>query len=942
MNDPFDWIAGFQTCLASPPIATLLPTIAIANPPYGTVKGSDYPDFDLAHKWKKIESDGKSHFEKLDRGYTPNVALEGLFIERMISAVPDGSVVATLVPNGLLSTSGNEYARAWMQSRCQIVSSIQLPSTMWLIECDLSLTTSVLILRKTDPPADCSVFFGMGEDCGFSTRGNPQFNRDQYLWNVLDDDLPCLSQEFEKFLWSKPEPTAERLDDGFPIEWRLCQIGKFVQTLEAEIEFYSKPRKVWNGHYKRFIKIKRDRPRMEIRQERVNALVDRAKREASVHGMTIETAVPWVITPESRDYCNVLPVAIGQQLKYEGVDVTILKFVPGDLVTGDFRTKILIAHPRRYRLTVWLHDLLLPIDPLDLETRASRFYRALVLQRNDDGEFAEIEHRYWWLRQACLDSTVEMQLMTIRSILNKSIEQEADGWIDRDIKKQLPKLRRNSAQYRQLRADHWGQALLSAQVYLESERVRALELLKIKQQEVHQKADYMLNVVIEMESILRRLSEVKPLRHFDQNYWDAAATVRRKVIKYLGIYLPQIEALRLQAVTPIVIESAVAAELTNPLGSPKDFGILTRLQKPANPDDGLGLWLIDSRFVPNVKQPLLVGRLKKTTRGWVAALRDASFENKSTAHRTRAAAALDLLYGWTESRSPLLRQGLEVLEHATEQATREQETLENPVRAWLEAEAWTRLNYQAADWLLIMMMSIPVPAIDWLAERLEPLIDAYNAATFRSQVEKVVFSVDQNAIALKNPWKEIRLTVDPDARSYRITSQGGPFKTEDLVNLSFHDLERLLFYWQYLPGRDPLGPVQEPQVCEGLQPHVANRDTPPYRVLSTAAWDIHAGGGGGIVGQLTKIDIAGRVAYVRENVRYDSFLVSATGRLAMKMRGQLPPDAQQVLELAAQPDQWSNIADLVEQVEAGQGFARPVVKNSQFTIAWADRQLSKL
>lgn len=111
---------------------------------------------------------------------------------------------------------------------------------------------------------------------------------------------------------------------------------------------------------------------------------------------------------------------------------------------------------------------------------------------------------------------------------------------------------------------------------------------------------------------------------------------------------------------------------------------------------------------------------------------------------------------------------------------------------------------------------------------------------------------------------------------------------------------------------------------------------PACTILNTTHWDIHVG----IVGQVTKLKINDTIAYVRENIRYNSFAVSSSERLGMKIRGTLPRDALQVLELAAPKQHWNEIAIVVAQIEAKQpnGSSRPIVKNSRFTLEWAQHQ----
>lgn len=119
-----------------------------------------------------------------------------------------------------------------------------------------------------------------------------------------------------------------------------------------------------------------------------------------------------------------------------------------------------------------------------------------------------------------------------------------------------------------------------------------------------------------------------------------------------------------------------------------------------------------------------------------------------------------------------------------------------------------------------------------------------------------------------------------------------------------------------------------------------------FEVIRQTEWQIHHGGVsnpmGGIVGNLTEIEVDGITAYVRENFRYDSFRVSSGERLAMKTKGRLPKDAVQVLELAAPIDYWDEIAEVVRAVDAlTKPEPREVVRNQRFTQKWAQSQFKQ-
>lgn len=94
-------------------------------------------------------------------------------------------------------------------------------------------------------------------------------------------------------------------------------------------------------------------------------------------------------------------------------------------------------------------------------------------------------------------------------------------------------------------------------------------------------------------------------------------------------------------------------------------------------------------------------------------------------------------------------------------------------------------------------------------------------------------------------------------------------------------------------------------------------------------------------GQVTEIDVGnGRLAYVRENARFDGFMLSSNARLGVtggtwrgKMNvGSLPKSAVQTLELAADPRDWNQVAEWVRKMDAA---GRPVLRSPRWTVRQA-------
>ena len=91
-----------------------------------------------------------------------------------------------------------------------------------------------------------------------------------------------------------------------------------------------------------------------------------------------------------------------------------------------------------------------------------------------------------------------------------------------------------------------------------------------------------------------------------------------------------------------------------------------------------------------------------------------------------------------------------------------------------------------------------------------------------------------------------------------------------------------------------------------------------------------------INGILFEVQLDDAVAYLRENIKYDSFLVPANVRLGIK-RGQFPSDSVQVLELCASESYWEAIA---QEVRALDKLNRPIV-HGKFGRKWALSQFEQ-
>lgn len=361
------------------------------------------------------------------------------------------------------------------------------------------------------------------------------------------------------------------------------------------------------------------------------------------------------------------------------------------------------------------------------------------------------------------------------------------------------------AQYKKLFSERWTNALTIGRESVEAGRKQAVEMLSDLQQTVEKRSAFILRAVDEIDELIQQLEALGGLDYQAESQIQLSQKVRGQVAHYRELYLPKIADLKQQAIAPVEICSEIAQPTDPPrFDSPKDFGVKTSLKRPQPGTEAWGVWLRDSRFIPSSKQPLLLGQICKQSRGWL--ILD---DDDRSIKKTQAAAALDLLYRLTEAQ---MIQAIEnrrfLMAEASRMQAESQET-SAPLRAWLQAEAWTRLSLEIANWLLTATLHTTVPSIDWLAEKLEPVVATYNAATFRSQIEAVTMAIGQNELVFENFGKRVKLSVNSSDRSYRVQSwqlTKDYRHHQDCINPSLTSLEQLLLYWPYLPGRDPLEP----------------------------------------------------------------------------------------------------------------------------------------
>jgi len=198
--------------------------MVFTNPPFGAkVK----VDSSIIYK-----EDGSLRYELGKYSNAPEV----LFIEACYNFLKPGGKMAIVLPDGILGNPNNKSVREWILDKFKILASIDLAVEAFLPQ--VGVQASLLFLERKselqrqlaqDKDEDYDVFMAIAEKLGKDRRGNPIYLRDddgaelvfriekEYLVQKadgsepivksrvekvkkLDDDLPKISEAYDKFL----------------------------------------------------------------------------------------------------------------------------------------------------------------------------------------------------------------------------------------------------------------------------------------------------------------------------------------------------------------------------------------------------------------------------------------------------------------------------------------------------------------------------------------------------------------------------------------------------------------------------------------------------------------------------------------------------------------------------------------------------------------------
>jgi len=216
--------------------------VVMTNPPFGSEIPITDPqllrNYELARKPGKIDNG----FIWGD-GYQAAIAPEVLFIQRALDWLKPGGRMGIVLPDGILGNPGDEYIRRWILRHTWVLASIDLPVEVFIVEANVNILTSLLLLKKKPQSViqaedlgvakDYPVFMAVAEKVGFDRRGNTLYKRspdgEEILEEVkeverirvngsfkervlhrkkkvVDDDLPLIAAAYQEFRKKNKEP----------------------------------------------------------------------------------------------------------------------------------------------------------------------------------------------------------------------------------------------------------------------------------------------------------------------------------------------------------------------------------------------------------------------------------------------------------------------------------------------------------------------------------------------------------------------------------------------------------------------------------------------------------------------------------------------------------------------------------------------------------------
>ncbi len=123
-----------------------------------------------------------------------------LFVEKCLSMLKDGGVLAIVIDEGVLSLPSSRDVRELILAQADLLAVISLPETAFMPYA--SVNTSILILKKTSNANKASkqmTFFAAAESVGRKPNGDPEIEYDEDGSPSVVSDLPRILEAWRRF-----------------------------------------------------------------------------------------------------------------------------------------------------------------------------------------------------------------------------------------------------------------------------------------------------------------------------------------------------------------------------------------------------------------------------------------------------------------------------------------------------------------------------------------------------------------------------------------------------------------------------------------------------------------------------------------------------------------------------------------------------------------------
>lgn len=175
--------------------------------------------------------------------------LEYLAIERCLSFLKPGGVMAVVLPDGIMNNTNAQFARSWVMNRAKVKATISLPLEAFA-PFGTQTKTSILILEKPSDGEmitnDYPVFMGNVDDLGYDATGRPTDSTDI-------EQIIKAWEEFEKTGKTKASRDRAYVTTGENIQFRWDFKADSLATSDDYVEI---------GEYLDVIKISKNLEKM--------------------------------------------------------------------------------------------------------------------------------------------------------------------------------------------------------------------------------------------------------------------------------------------------------------------------------------------------------------------------------------------------------------------------------------------------------------------------------------------------------------------------------------------------------------------------------------------------------------------------------------------------------------------------------------------------------